>query len=59
MVQNTESEIQYFLKELLNPEGYGWAVSDEVRTDAKRLLNMIIIDDGINNEQNSTVRSKI
>jgi hypothetical protein len=48
-----ESEVIHFLKELLHPEGFGWAVTLEVRKEAKRILEII------ENEQNSTVRSAI
>jgi len=48
-----ESEVIHFLKELLHPEGFGWAVTLEVRKEAKRILEII------DNEQNSAVRSAI
>jgi hypothetical protein len=31
-------ELKEFLKALLNPEMYGWAVSQEVREEARRQL---------------------
>lgn len=48
-----ESEVIHFLKELLHPEGFGWAVTLEVRKEAKRILDII------ENEQNPTIRSAI
>jgi hypothetical protein len=53
MLVKSESEIINFLKELLNPEGFGHSVTPEVRKEAKRILEII------DNEQNSTVRSAI
>jgi hypothetical protein len=35
------AEIKMFLKELLTPEGYGHAVTEEVRHHSKFLLNLI------------------
>ena len=40
------SEVIKFLKELLNPEGFGYSVTPEVRKEAKRIL------EAIRNEQN-------
>lgn len=53
MLVKSESEIINFLKELLNPEGFGHSVTPEVRKEAKRILEII------DNEQNSAVRSAI
>ena len=53
MLAKSESEVILFLKELLHPEGFGWAVTLEVRKEAKRILEII------DNEQNSAVRSAI
>jgi hypothetical protein len=55
MKTKTETEVVGFLKELLHPEGFGWAVTDEVRKESKRLIIMIE-SESINNEQDSTVR---
>lgn len=41
MTSDTEDVIINFLKELLHPEGYGHAVTHEVRQHAKRILTMI------------------
>jgi hypothetical protein len=57
MKTKTENEVVYFLKELLHPEGFGWAVTDEVRKESKRLL--IMIESESINEQDSTVRQTI
>jgi hypothetical protein len=46
-------EVVKFLKELLNPDGFGYSVTAEVRTEAKRILEII------ENEQNKSVRSAI
>lgn len=35
-----DSEVQKFLKNLLDPEMYGWAVTEEVRNEARRLLGI-------------------
>lgn len=35
-----EEEIYHFLKDLLNPEMYGHAVTQEVRNRARELLNL-------------------
>ena len=58
MKTETETEVVHFLKELLHPEGFGWAVTDEVRKESKRILIMIE-SESINNEQDSTVRPTI
>jgi hypothetical protein len=55
MKTETETEVVGFLKELLHPEGFGLAVTDEVRKESKRLIIMIE-SESINNEQDSTVR---
>jgi hypothetical protein len=34
-----DEEIKWFLKELNHPEGFGWAVTQEVRDIAKRILS--------------------
>ena len=49
----TQADIIKFLKELLNPDGFGYSVTPEVRKEAKRLLEII------ENEQNPTIRSAI
>lgn len=48
-----ESEVIHFLKELLNPDGFGYSVTSEVHKEAKRILEII------ENEQNPTIRSTI
>ena len=53
MKLETENEVVRFLQELLNPEGFGWSVTPEVRKESKRLL--IMIESEIN-EQDSTIR---
>ena len=58
MKTKTENEVAHFLKELLHPEGFGWSVTDEVRKESKRLLN-VIESEIINNEQDSTVRQTV
>ena len=58
MKTKTKNELLHFLQELLRPEGFGWAVTDEVRKESKRLLIMIE-SESINNEQDSTVRPTI
>jgi len=35
------SEVISFLKEILNPEGFGYSVTSEVRKEAKRILDTI------------------
>jgi hypothetical protein len=52
----TENRIIYFLKELLDPEGFGYAVTFEVREEAKQLLIMIESDI---NEQDSAIRQTV
>ena len=54
MKLQTENEVVHFLKELLHPEGFAWAVTDEVRREAHQLL--IMIESENINEQDSTVR---
>ena len=54
MKTKAEEKVVYFLKELLHPEGFAWAVTDEVRREAHQLL--IMIESNSNNEQDSTVR---
>lgn len=56
MKTKTEEEVIYFLKELLHPEGFGWAVTTEVRREAYQLLNMIESDI---NEQDSAIRQTV
>ena len=56
MKTKTENEVIHFLKEVLHPEGFGWAVTDEVRKESKRLL--IMIESEIN-EQDSTIRQTV
>jgi hypothetical protein len=53
MKSQTEREVVHFLKELLHPEGFGWAVTPEISRESKRLL--IMIESEIINEQDSTV----
>ncbi len=57
MKTQTETEIVHFLKELLHPEGFAWAVTPEVRREAHQLL--IMIESNINNEQDSTIRQTV
>ena len=57
MKTKTENEIVQFLKELLHPEGFAWAVTDEVRREAHQLL--IMIESNSNNEQDSTIRQTV
>lgn len=40
MNENLQQKIIDFLKELLHPDGYGYAVTQEVRNRAKELLMM-------------------
>ena len=54
MKNQAEERVVYFLKELLHPEGFAWAVTDEVRREAHQLL--IMIESNSNNEQDSTIR---
>jgi len=48
MNKKTEDEVVIFLKELLHPEGFGWAVTSEIRNQAHQLL--IMIESNRNNE---------
>jgi hypothetical protein len=48
MNKKTEDEVVIFLKELLHPEGFAWAVTPEVRREAHQLL--IMIESNSNNE---------
>ena len=57
MKTKTKNELLHFLRELLHPEGFGWAVTDEVRKESRRLL--IMIESESVNEQDSTVRPTI
>ena len=57
MKTKTENELLHFLRELLHPESFGWAVTDEVRKESKRLL--IMIESESINEQDSTVRQTV
>ena len=57
MKTKAEEKVVYFLKELLHPEGFAWAVSDEVRREAHQLL--IMIESNSNNEQDSTIRQTV
>ena len=57
MQTKTENEIVYFLKELLHPEGFAWAVTPEVRKEAHQLL--IMIESESSNEQDSTIRQTV
>ena len=57
MKTKTKNELLHFLQELLRPEGFGWAVTDEVRKESKRLL--IMIESESVNEQDSAVRQTI
>ena len=57
MTNDTERVIITFLKELLHPEGFGHAVTLEVRQHAKRILTMIESEKA--HEQDSTVRSSV
>ena len=54
MKSQTENEVVHFLKELLHPEGFGWAVTYEISRESKRLL--IMIESESSNEQDSTIR---
>jgi len=53
MNDTADSEVINFLKEILNPEGFGYSVTADVRSEAKRILDII------ENEQNSAVRSTV
>ena len=57
MKTKAEEKVVYFLKELLHPEGFAWAVTDEVRREAHQLL--IMIESNSNNEQDSTIRQSV
>ena len=57
MKTKTENEVVQLLKELLHPEGFGWAVTNEVRKESKRLL--IMIESESINEQDSTIRQTV
>ena len=57
MKTKAEKKVVYFLKELLHPEGFAWAVTDEVRREAHQLL--IMIESNSNNEQDSTIRQTV
>lgn len=57
MNKKTKEEVIYFLKELLDPEGFGWAVTSEVREEAKQLL--IMIESESINEQDSAIRQTV
>jgi hypothetical protein len=57
MKTQTENEVVHFLKELLHPEGFAWAVTDEVRREAHQLL--IMIESNSNNEQDSAIRQSV
>jgi hypothetical protein len=56
MKTKTENEVVHFLKELLHPEGFGWAVTSEISRESKRLLIMI---ESESNEQDSTIRQTV
>ena len=57
MKTKTKEEVIYFLKELLDPEGFGYAVTSEVRKEAHQLL--IMIESESINEQYSTIRQTV
>ena len=57
MKSQTENEVVHFLKELLHPEGFAWAVTPEVRREAHQLL--IMIESESINEQDSTIRQTV
>lgn len=57
MQTKTETEIIQFLKELLHPEGFAWAVTPEVRKHAHEIL--IMIESESSNEQDSTIRQTV
>ena len=57
MKTKVEENVVYFLKELLHPEGFAWAVTDEVRREAHQLL--IMIESESTNEQDSTIRQTV
>ena len=56
MKNKAEEKVVSFLKELLHPEGFAWAVTPEVRREAHRLLIMI---ESESNEQDSTIRQSV
>jgi hypothetical protein len=56
MKNKAEEKVVYFLKELLHPEGFAWAVTPEVRREAHQLLIMI---ESESNEQDSTIRQTV
>ena len=56
MKNQAEEKVVYFLKELLHPEGFAWAVTDEVRKEAHQLLIMI---ESESNEQDSAIRQSV
>lgn len=53
----TEDVVVTFLKELLHPEGFAWAVTPEVRKHAHEIL--IMIESESSNEQDSTIRQTV
>ena len=57
MKTKAEEKVVYFLKELLHPEGFAWAVSDEVRREAHQILIMIESENA--NEQDSAIRQTV
>ena len=57
MKNKTEEKVVYFLKELLHPEGFAWAVTPEVRKEAHQLI--IMIESESSNEQDSTIRQTV
>ena len=57
MKVKTKNEVVHFLQELLHPEGFAWAVTDEVRKEAHQLL--IMIESESINEQDSTIRQTV
>lgn len=57
MKTKVEENVVYFLKELLHPEGFAWAVTDEVRREAHQILIMIESENA--NEQDSAIRQTV
>jgi hypothetical protein len=57
LTDDTKHAIITFLGELLHPEGYGHAVTLEVRQHARLILNMI--ESESINEQDSTIRQTV
>ena len=57
MKTKAEEKVVYFLKELLHPEGFAWAVTPEVRKEAHQLL--IMIESESINEQDSAIRQTV